>query len=143
MEGASSLPKRRHPARYSSGTGHGRSAPVPVLPSGPHGLGERSTAAFEPLDSRAQEEKDRWTITDRVATAGKPKAISPPKPTSIRRERRKAIRKARRKGVYLRTNQRGLEINKATVRNYLDAHSPPTRLSRVCPTTSSFDTMAT
>ena len=34
--------------------GHGRSVPVPVLPSGAHGLGERWTAALEPLDSRAE-----------------------------------------------------------------------------------------
>ena len=38
--------------------GDGRSAPVPVAPSGANGLGERWTAALQPLDSRAAEEKE-------------------------------------------------------------------------------------
>ena len=81
--------------------GHGRSAPVPVPPSGANGLGERWTAALEPLDSRAEEEKDQGAITDSAATVGKPKPASPRKPTFLQRERWKAIQKARRKGMSL------------------------------------------
>ena len=40
-------------------TGHGASASVPVPTSGAHGLGERWTAALEPLDSRAEGENGR------------------------------------------------------------------------------------
>ena len=66
---------------------HGRSAPVPVPPSGANGLGERWTATLEPLDTRAAEEKDQGAINGRAATAGKPKATSPRKPTFLQRER--------------------------------------------------------
>ena len=123
--------------------GHGRSATVPVPTSGANGLGERWTAALKPLDSRAEEEQDQGVITDRAATAGKLKATSPRKPTFLQRERWKAIQKARRKGMSLRAIERELGINRATLRNYLDAEGPPTRQSRAGPTTSSFDTMAT
>ena len=123
--------------------GHGRSAPVPVPPSGANGLGERWTAALEPLDSRAEEEKDQWAITDSAATVGKPKPASPRKPTFLQRERWKAIQKARRKGLSLRAIERELGIHRATIRNYLDAEGPPTRHDLAAPATSSSDTMAT
>ena len=123
--------------------GHGRSAPVPVPPSGANGLGERWTAALEPLDSRAEEEKDQGAITDSAATVGKPKPASPRKPTFLQRERWKAIQKARRKGLSLRAIERELGIHRATIRNYLDAESPPTRHDLAAPATSPSDTMAT
>ena len=116
--------------------GHGRSAPVPVPPSGAHGLGERWTAALEQLDSRVENERDPGDIT------GKPKAASPRKPTFLERERWKAIQKARRKGMSLRAIERELGIHRATVRKYLDAEGPPTRRPWAGPTTSSSDTMA-
>ena len=123
--------------------GHGRSAPVPVPPSGANGLGERWTAALEPLDSRAEEEKDQWAITDSAATVGKPKPASPRKPTFLQRERWKAIQKARRKGMPLRAIERELGIHRATIKKYLDAEGPPTRHDLAAPATSSSDTMAT
>ena len=123
--------------------GHGRSATVPVPTSGANGLGQRWTAALKPLDSRAEEEQDQGVITDSATTAGKLKATSPRKPTFLQRERWKAIQKARRKGMSLRAIERELGINRATLRNYLDAEGPPTRQSRAGPTTSSFDTTAT
>ena len=122
---------------------HGRSAPAPVAPSGANGLGERWTAALQPLDSRAEEEQDQGVITDSAAAAVKPKAAAPRKPTFLQGERWKAIQEARRKGMSLRAIERELGINRATLRDYLDAESPPTRQSRAGPTTSSFDTMAT
>ena len=60
--------------------GHRLSVTVPVAPSGANGLGDRWTAALEPLDSRAEEEKDQGVITGSAAPAGKPKATSPRKP---------------------------------------------------------------
>ena len=107
--------------------GHGRSAPVPVPPSGAHGLGERWTAALEQLDSRVENERDPGDITGSAAASGKPKAASPRKPTFLERERWKAIQKARRKGLSLRAIERELGIHRATVRKYLDAEGPPTR----------------
>ena len=101
MEGASSLPRRRHPARYFSETATGVPHLFLCCPPAQHFLGERWTAVLEPLDSRVEEEKDQGTITDRAATAGKPKAISPRKPTFIQMESWKAIQKARRKGMSL------------------------------------------
>ena len=101
--------------------GHGRSTPIPVPPSGANGLGQRWTATLQPLDSRAEEERDQGAITDSAATAGKPKTISPGKPTFLQKERWKAIQKARRKGMSLRAIKRDLGINRATVRNYLDS----------------------
>ena len=123
--------------------GHGRSAPVPVLPSGANGLGERWTATLKPLDTRAAEEKDQADNTGSAATASKPKATSPRKPTFLERERWKAIQKARRKGMSLRAIERELGIHRATVRKYLDAEGPPTRQPQMGPATSSSDTMAT
>ncbi len=127
--------------------GHERSAPVPVPTSGANGLGERWTAALEPLDSRAAEEKDQGAITDIAAAAGKTKATSPHKPTFLQptflqRERWKAIQKARRKGTSLRAIEQELGINLATVRKYLNAEGPPARQDQADPTTSSSDTMA-
>ena len=122
--------------------GHQRSAPVPVPASGANGLGERWTAALQPLDSRAAEEKDQGDNTDSSAAAGKPKAASPHKPTFLQRERWKVIQKARRKGMSLRAIKRELGIHRATIKKYLDAEGPPTQRSRAGPTTSSSDTMA-
>ena len=122
--------------------GHGRSAPVPVPPSGAHGLGERWTAALEQLDSMVENERDPGDITGSAAAAGKPKAASPRKPTFLERERWKAIQKARRKGMSLRAIERELGIHRATARKYLDAEGPPTRRPWAGPTTSSSDTMA-
>ena len=88
--------------------GGGRSKPVPVPPSGAHGLGERWTVTLEPLDSRAAEEQDQGENTDSAAAAGKPKAVFPGKPTFLQKERWKAIQKARRKGMSLRAIERRL-----------------------------------
>ena len=96
--------------------GHGRSAPVPVPPSGTQGLGERWTAALEQLDSRVENERDPGAITGSATAAGKPKAAFPRKPTFLERERWKAIQKARRKGMSLRAIERELGIHRATVR---------------------------
>ena len=71
--------------------GHGRSAPVPVAPSGANGLGERWTAALQPLDSRAAEEKDQGDNTYSAAAASKPKAASPRKPTFLQKTMRIAV----------------------------------------------------
>ena len=120
--------------------GHGRS--VPVAPSGVNGLGERWTAALEPLRSRAEEEKVQGAITDSADTAGKPKAASPRKPMFLQRERWKAIQKARRKGMSLRAIERDLGIHRSTIKKYLDAEGPPTRRPWAGPTTSSSDAMA-
>ena len=122
--------------------GHGRSAPVPVAPSGANGLGERWTAALQSLDSRAAEEKDQVDNTDSAAAAGKPKAASPRKPTFLQRERWKAIQKALRKGMSLRAIERELGIHRATIKKYLAAEGPPTRQPWDGPTTSSSDTIA-
>ena len=43
---------------------HGASASVPVPTSAAHGLGERWTAALEPLDSRAEGENGRITCAE-------------------------------------------------------------------------------
>ena len=122
--------------------GHQRSATSPAAPSGANGLGERWTAALNPLDSRAENEKDQGDNTDSAAAAGKPKAASPRKPTFLQRERWKAIQKARRRGMSLRAIERELGIHRTTIKKYLDAEDPPTRQSRAGPTTSTSDTMA-
>ena len=142
MKGASSLPKRRHPVRYSSETATGIPQPVPVAPSGINGLGERWTAALKPLDSRAEDEQDQGAITGSAATAGKPKAASTRKPTFLQRERWKAIQKARGKGMSLRAIERELGIHRATIKKYMDTESPPTRQSRAAPATPSPGTIA-
>ena len=82
-------------------------------------------------------------VTDPVAPASKPKAAAARKPTFLQKERWKAIQKARRKGMSLRAIERDLEINRATVRKYLDSEGPPTRPPRAGPTMSASDTMAT
>ena len=119
--------------------GHQNSATVPVAPSGANGLGERWTAALQPLDSGAEDEEDQAAITDSAVPAGKPKAASPP--ATLERKRWKAIQKARRKGMSLRAIERELGIHRATVRKYLDADGPPTRRPGAGATPSSSDTM--
>ena len=111
--------------------GHGRSAPVPIPTSGDHGLGERWIETLEPLHSRSEDEDDPSMIIDDVATAGKPAATSARKLTFLQKERWKAIQKARRKGMSLRSIERELRINRATVRKYLGAEGPPTRQPRM------------
>ena len=97
--------------------GHGASASVPVPTSGAHGLGERWTAALEPLDSRADGADGRGMSTDGVTTAGNPAATATRKPTFLQKERWKAIQKARRKGMSLRAIERELGIHRATIKN--------------------------
>ena len=122
--------------------GHGRSVNVPVPPSVAHGLGERWTATLEPLDSRAEDERDQGGNTDSAAAAGKPKSTPTRKPTFLQRERWKAIQKARRKGMSLRAIERELGIHRATIKKYLGSGGPPTRRPWAGPTTSASDTMA-
>ena len=87
MKAASSLPRRRRSVRYSSETATGRSVNVPVPPSVAHGLGERWTATLEPLDSRAEDERDQGTATLTARPpAGKPKSTPTRKPTFLQRE---------------------------------------------------------
>ena len=102
--------------------GHGRSATVPVPPSGAHGLGKRWAATLDQLDSRAEDTKDQGAITDSAAAAGKPKAASPRKPTFLQRERWKAIQKPRHKGMSLRAIERELGIHRATMQLLLLPH---------------------
>ena len=85
MQGASSLPSRRHPSPASLRNGHGRSGSVPVPPSGVGGLGERWTATLKPLQSRSEDDKDPSMIIDDVATAGKPAATSARKLTFLQK----------------------------------------------------------
>ena len=121
--------------------GHGRSATAPVLIPGANGLGERWTAALNPLDSRATGEKDQVAITDSAAATGTSAAASARKPTFLQRERWKAIQKARGKGMSLRAIERELGIHRGTIKKYLDAEGPPTRQSRAAPLASSSDTI--
>ena len=122
--------------------GPGRSAPVPVPPSGANGLGECWTETFEPLDSRAEDDKDQRAITDSTAAGNKPKAASPRRPTFLQKKRWKAIQKARGRGVSLRALERELGTHRATIKKYQDAGGTPTRQSQAGPTTSSSDTIA-
>ena len=121
--------------------GHGRSATVPVPPSGVDGLGERWIETLEPLHSRSEDENDPSMIIDDVATAGKPAGTSARKLTFLKKERWKAIPKARRKGMSLRSIEREMGIHRGTIKQYLDAEGPPTRQCRVVSSTSSSDTI--
>ena len=121
--------------------GHGRSAPVPIPTSGDHGLGERWIETLEPPHSRSEDGNDPSMMIDDVATASKPAATSARKPTFLQKERWKAIQKARRKGMSLRSIERELRINRATVRKYLGAEGPPTRQSRMGPATPTSGTI--
>ena len=120
---------------------HGRSASVPVPPSSVNGLGERWIETLEPLHSRSEDENDPSMIIDDVATAGKPAATAARKLTFLQKERRKAIQKARRKGMSLRSIERELRINRATVRKYLGSEGPPTRQPRMGPATPTSGTI--
>ena len=120
---------------------HGRSASVPVPPSSVNGLGERWIETLEPLHSRSEDEDDPSMIIDDVATAGKPAATSARKLTFLQKERWKAIQKAPRKGMSLRSIERELRINRATVRKYLGAEGPPTRQPRMGPATPTSGTI--
>ena len=141
MKDASSLPRRRHPVRYSSETATGGSASVTVPPSGVGGLGERWIETLEPLHSRSEDDNDPSMIIDDVAIAGKPAATSARQPTFLQKERWKTIQKARRQGMSLRSIEREMGIHRGTIKKYLEAEGPPTRQSRVVSSTSSSDTI--
>ena len=81
-------------------------------------------------------------IADRGTAAGKVAAIAPRKPTFLQKARWKAIQKAKRKGMSIRGIARELGINRATVRKYIDADTPPMRQVRSASTTPTPDTMA-
>ena len=134
-EGRILAAKEAPPSPVLLRNGHGRSASVPVPPSSVNGLGERWIETLEPLHSRSEDEDDPSMIIDDVATAGKPAATSARELTFLQKERWKAIQKARRKGMSLRSIERELRINRATVRKYLGAEGPPTRQPRMGPAT--------
>ncbi len=81
-------------------------------------------------------------IADRGTAAGKVAAIAPRKPTFLQKARWKAIQKAKRKGMSIRGIARELGINRATVRKYIDADTPPMRQVRSASTTPTSDAMA-
>ena len=142
MKGASSLPRRRRPVRYSSETATG----VPHLFLS-HPPAPTAWANAGPRLSNNWTQGSRTRGIQGPSPAARPppvmaKAASPRKPTFLERERWKAIQKARRKGMSLRAIERELGIHRATVRKYLDAEGPPTRRPWAGPTTSSSDTMA-
>ena len=106
--------------------GHERSAPVPVAPSGTNGLGERWTAALQPLDSRAAEEKDQGDNTDSAAAASKPEAASPASRRSSRGRDGRQFRKPCAKGCRLERSSGNWESTGPPSRNT----SPPRALQR-------------
>ena len=79
---------------------NGRSASVPVPPSGAYGLGERWIETLEPLHSRSDDGNDRSMIIDDVATAGKPAATSARKLTFLQKERWRRFRKPGARGCH-------------------------------------------
>ena len=81
-------------------------------------------------------------VADHGTAAGKVAAIPPRKPTFLQKARWQAILKAKRNGMSIRGIARDLGINRATVRKYIDADTPPTRQSRIAATTPPPDTMA-
>ena len=80
---------------------NGRSASVPVPPSGAYGLGERWIETLEPLHSWATDENGHGMITDGVAKADKPAATSARKPTFLQRESGRPFRKSGARGCRL------------------------------------------
>ena len=139
---APSLFKRRRPIRYSCEpvTNHPHTLPgtVPVLAirTGP---GRRPSPNSTPIVPK----KPRLT---RLLTAGpQPARWQPLRLGSLRFSKRlrwKAIQKAKRKGMSIRGIARELGINRATVRKYIDADTPPMRQVRSASTTPTPDTMA-
>ncbi len=116
-----------HLARHRSGPGH---------PDGSW------ATTLSQLDTNCAEETAPDPIADRGTAAGKVAAIAPRKPTFLQKARWKAIQKAKRNGMSIRGIARELGINRATVRKYIDADTPPMRQVRSASTTPTPDTMA-
>ena len=141
MRGASSRPRSATQSVFLR-NGHGASASVPVPTSGAHGLGERWTAALEPLGSRAEGENGGGMITDDVATAGKPTATPARKPTFLSEGAMEGVSESPSQGMSLRAIERELGIHRATIKKYMDAEGLPTRQTRaVVAATPSSDTI--
>ena len=148
MKGASSLPRRLPPVRYSSET----ATDVPHLfLSRPPTLTAWANAGPRLSNHWTQGQWKRrikgTTLTARPLSASpnppplaSPNPASPRKPTFLQRERWKAIQKARRKGMSLRAIERELGIHRATIKKYLAAEGPPTQQPWAGPTGSTSDT---
>ena len=131
MKGASSLPRRRRPVRYSSETARGFPHLFLSRPPAPTAWANAGRRLSNP-----------WTQGQRRRGIKGTTPAALLQPTFLERERWKAIQKARRKGMSLRAIEREMGIHRATVRKYLDAEGPPTQRPWAGPTTSSSDTMA-
>ena len=80
--------------------------------------------AHDTADSNGKESVRKATTTRRR------------KPTTLQTARWKAVQKTRRKGLSIRGIARELGIDRATVRKYIDAESPPVSRRRASSTVS-------
>ena len=123
-------------------TGNGSYLPVARRRSGPDQPARPWSKAFSQLDTHRAEGTAPDLVADQMTAAGKVAAIPPRKPTFLEKARWKAIQKAKCKGMSIRGIARELGINRATVRKYIDADTPPMRQVRSASTTPTPDTMA-
>ena len=123
-------------------TGYGSSPNVARRRSGPDHSAGSWAKAFSQLDTHCAEGTAPDPVADQMTAAGKVAVIPPRKPTFLEKARWRAIQKAKRKGMSIRGIARELGINRATVRKYIDADTPPMRQVRIASTTPTPDTMA-
>ena len=123
-------------------TGHGSFPPVARRRSGPDHPARLAATALSQLETHCSVGTGHELIANHGTAAGKVAAIPPRKPTFLQKAQWQAIQKAKRKGMSIRGIARELGINRATVRKYIDAETPPTRQSRIASTTPTPDTIA-
>ena len=123
-------------------TGHGSFPHVDSHRSGPDHPARLAATALSQLETHCSVGTGHDPVANRGTPAGKVAAIAPRKPTFLQKARWQAIQKAKRKGMSIRGIARELGINRATVRKYIDAETPPTRQSRIASTTPTSDTIA-
>ena len=123
-------------------TGYGSSPHVAGRRSGPDHPARPLKTPLPQLEIHRSDGTAHDPVANRRTAAGKLVAIPPRKPTFLQKARWQAIQKAKRKGMSIRRIARELGINRATVRKYIDAETPPTRQARIASTTPTPDTMA-
>ena len=128
------------PVFLRNGSGSFANAPVPHLSLGT--LAESWGETLAPLDTMADDAKERGSAVEGATSADKSPVKPARKPTFLQKARWKAVQQAKRKGLSIRGMARELGIHRDTVRRHINVDSPPTRRSPAIPAETPSDTIA-
>ena len=132
------IPSQEAPPRPSVLRGFTkRTTHSPIIHQSTNGLGTKWAAKLATLDANHDAEHPIATSgRDGAGRVRKTATQRLRKPTPLQTARWKAVQKAKRKGLSIRGIARELGIHRDTVRNYMNAESPPISPSRLTSTKS-------